>query len=366
MLRQPIPVTAPQRAADPDRWISSWLFIVAAMVGFMVVLGGATRLTESGLSMVSWRPFTGWFPPLTEAEWMAVFQDYRHYPEYQQINQGMSLAEFKGIFWLEYLHRLWGRLIGLAFALPFAVFFLIGWIRGAFAWRCLGLLVLGGSQGVMGWYMVKSGLVDQPDVSQYRLAAHLGLAFIIAGLLVWTGLAVRFDRLRQRNHLSLTRLSRSSLGILAVIAFLFVVVLSGALVAGLNAGMIYNTFPMMAGQLPPPDYLSMQPVWRNIFEDIPSVQFHHRVLAIAALCAVLWIVWREWRTPGMAGLGAKLTGFAVIGQVILGIATLLLVVPIPLAVAHQGGALIVFLCLIWLAFFVNQTTTGVSSNGHKG
>ena len=168
-----------------ERTIGLWLLVIAGMVFAMVVLGGVTRLTESGLSMVEWRPVTGWLPPLTQEAWEQAFAAYQKFPEYHKVNAGMTLAAFKGIYWLEYLHRLWGRLIGLAFALPFLLFLAKGWINRRLGWKLFGVFVLGGLQGVLGWYMVKSGLIDRPDVSQYRLVAHLGLALLIYGYLLW-------------------------------------------------------------------------------------------------------------------------------------------------------------------------------------
>lgn len=345
-----------------DGYIALWLFVVAFMVGLMVVLGGVTRLTESGLSMVHWRPFTGWFPPLSETEWMATFDAYRAYPEYRMVNAGMSLDDFKGIFWLEYLHRLWGRVIGLAFFLPLVFFLIKGWARGRLALHLIGLFVLGGLQGVMGWYMVKSGLVDQPDVSQYRLAAHLGLAFLIAGLLVWTGLAVRDGRYVSKQK---SKLSGPVFQALALALLVFITVLSGALVAGLNAGHIFNTFPLMEGQLPPPGYLSMSPVWLNFFEDHASVQFHHRVLALFSFAMIGLYCWRyrhetSWKKPRLLLLAG------IVLQVSLGISTLVLVVPIGLAAAHQAGALVVFIILVVTAWQAQKATVvEVSPVHHK-
>lgn len=333
--------TADILPASPNQIIGRWLLIICTMVFAMVVIGGFTRLTESGLSMTDWHPVTGWLPPLSEAAWQAQFDAYRRSPEYNQINAGMSLFEFKEIFWLEYLHRLFGRIIGLAFAVPFAVFAIKGWLRGADFWRMAGLLVLGGMQGVIGWWMVKSGLIDRPDVSQYRLALHLGMAFVILGAVLWCALS-KLESPRQQAGVGLRR--AATILPLAVL----VTVLSGALVAGLNAGKIYNTFPLMLGEFFPSVGFQLSPWYLNFFEDIPTVQFDHRWLAISTFFLAV-VTWRLARLAG--GDLAKRGGVVLIAaaaQVLLGIATLLHVVPIPLAAAHQAGAVILFASALWL------------------
>jgi len=339
--------TAAARPTDraAARRLAVWLLVCAGMVFAMAVIGAITRLTESGLSMVEWRPLIGAVPPLGEAEWQRVFDLYRQTPEYRYRNAGMTLAEFRTIFFWEWFHRLWGRAIGLAFAVPLAVFWLAGTIRrvrhvpGLGVWL-VGLLVLGGLQGVMGWVMVQSGLVDRPSVSQYRLAAHLGLAFLIFGLLLWLalrllappGAAPPAAGPRTRS------LRRHAAGALALVAL---TVLWGALVAGLDAGLAYNTWPLMAGRFLPPEAFSIVPVWLNPTENTAMVQFLHRWLAVAAAGVVLALAWRLWRLPGggLAGTGLAL-GAAAIAQVALGVATLLSVVWIPLAAAHQAGAFV--------------------------
>lgn len=310
------------------------------MVFAMVVLGGFTRLTESGLSMTGWRPVTGWLPPLSVEEWQTHFDAYRNSPEYQKINAGMSLYEYKEIFWLEYLHRLWGRMIGIAFALPFAFFLIKGWLNRPLVLRLSLLLVLGGLQGVIGWWMVKSGLVDRPDVSQYRLATHLIMAFLIIAFALWAALDLLSDKAS-----SVSPFTRGYASL--IVAVVFVTVFSGALVAGLNAGMIYNTFPLMQGDLFPPEGFAATPWYKNFFEDLATVQFQHRVLAILSALLVLgfWYAGRtlqpEWRMRSNVMLGV------VALQVAMGISTLLLVVPIPLAAAHQAGAVVLLIAAIW-------------------
>ncbi|MFB0952696.1 MAG: COX15/CtaA family protein, partial [Rhodospirillales bacterium] len=236
--------TPPTDSGHASRIIGLWLLTICSMVFAMIVLGGFTRLTESGLSMTDWRPVTGWLPPLSDVAWQAQFDGYRTSPEYLIINKGMSLSEFKQIFWLEYLHRLWGRIIGLAFALPFAVFVYKRWVNKALMVRLAVLFTLGGLQGVIGWWMVKSGLVDQPDVSQYRLATHLLMAFLIIALGLWFALDL-LDAPREDAPAHVRRLSSIT------VVVVFVTVFSGALVAGLNAGMVYNTFPLMLGEIFP-------------------------------------------------------------------------------------------------------------------
>lgn len=332
-----------------QRAIAFWLLAVAAMVFAMVVIGGLTRLTHSGLSMVDWKPVTGWFPPMTEAEWLAVFQQYQKFPEYREVNAGMTLAEFKGIFWLEFIHRLWGRLIGVAFAIPFVVFLLKGWIDRRLTPKLLLMFVLGGLQGVLGWYMVKSGLVDRPDVSQYRLTAHLGAALLIYAYMLW----VAFGLLAPVAPPAPPRISRFA-AVLA--AMVFVVALSGGFVAGLDAGFAYNTFPLMDGELIPEHLFAVTPLYLSFFEDVTTVQFTHRLLAIvtAALVGVFWFAASRAPLAPRARLASHVLLVAVGVQVTLGIATLLLIVPVPLASAHQAGAVVLLTAALWAAFEVRQ------------
>lgn len=326
------------RRRDP---VALWLFAIAAMIFFMVVLGGVTRLTESGLSMVDWRPVTGWLPPIGEAEWQKVFDAYRQSPQYRDINAGMTLAAFKEIFWLEYLHRLFGRIIGLAFGLPFLWFLATGRLQGDLKVKCGTLFVLGGLQGVLGWWMVKSGLIDNPAVSQYRLAAHLGLALVIYLAVLWTAIGIADPR-RAKG----TGAHRCWAG--ALLGLAFVTVLSGALVAGLDAGFLFNTFPLMEGRLWPDESFRMEPFWLNFFEDRGAVQFDHRVLAMATLAAAVafWVRVRRAPDAGLRRAGYLILA-AVALQVALGIATLVLVVPVPLAALHQAGAVLVLTAALW-------------------
>jgi cytochrome c oxidase assembly protein subunit 15 len=330
-----------------QRVIGIWLVVVAGMVFAMVVLGGVTRLTESGLSMVEWRPVTGWLPPLSQEAWEQAFGAYQHFPEYQKVNAGMTLAAFKGIYWLEYLHRLWGRLIGVAFALPFLFFLAKGWIDRGLAWRLFGMFVLGGLQGVLGWYMVKSGLVDRPDVSPYRLAAHLGLALVIYGYI----LLVAFGLLAPPRDAA-PALPAPTRGAIAVAGLVLVTALAGGFVAGLDAGFAYNTFPLMDGELVPRHLFAATPMWRSFFEDVTTVQFTHRVLAMLTVLAVLVLRWSlRGRHPAAgARRAADLLTAWVFVQFALGVATLLSIVAVPLAAAHQASAIVLWTLALWTVF----------------
>ncbi len=330
-------------AARSRRQIALWLLAVCALIFAMVVVGGVTRLTRSGLSIVEWKPVTGIVPPLTEQAWQEAFDKYRQFPEYQKINRGMSLDEFKSIYWWEFIHRILGRLIGLAFLLPYLYFLWRGAIRGSLAVKTGVMFLLGGMQGVLGWYMVKSGLVDRPHVSPYRLTAHLIFAFAIYGYILWVALDL-LGVARRRVGAGLRWASRG------VLALVVVMVITGGFVAGTKAGFAFNSFPLMNGHWLPPGYLALSPLWVNFTENIATVQFDHRWLAILTGLAVT-LLW--WRALG-AGLdrGTRLRFHALAAlvwvQVGLGIATLLAVVPVPLGAAHQGGALVVFTAALWL------------------
>ena len=324
--------------------IAAWLFACAGMVVAMMLIGAVTRLTESGLSMVEWRPLIGAWPPTGEAEWRRVFDLYRNTSEYRLANAGMDLAEFKTIFWWEFIHRLWGRLIGVVFAGPFVVFLLMRKVPRRLTPHLIALFLLGGLQGVIGWWMVKSGFVDRTDVSQYRLTIHLGMAFAILGYLLWVALGIVAPRHATQN--SPRRLAWLTFGIVSV------TVVAGGLVAGLNAGMTYNTWPLMDGGIVPAGALELSPWWLNGFENIAMVQFDHRVLAYASLAAIVWL-WRAVRnaeSPSRARSAANALAAMAVLQVILGIATLLLVVPLPLAVLHQAGAALLFSLALWTAY----------------
>ena len=331
------------------RIIALWLFAVVIMVFVMVIIGGLTRLTHSGLSMVNWEPLTGWIPPMNEADWQALFDDYKRFPEYEKINRGMTLDGFKEIFWLEFIHRVWGRVIGVVFLLPMVFFAARGWMRGRLLWRAIGLFVLGGLQGVMGWYMVMSGLVDRPDVSQYRLTAHFGLALIIIGYALWLAHGLLVQARGASSVATMPTIARRLSWGLAVLVL--VTALSGGLVAGLDAGFAFNTFPDMNGAFIPDGFLGSTPAYMSLFEDIPTVQFDHRLLAKTTLLSVLafWLYAR--RLPLSLAQRRAVGGLALaaVAQVGLGIATLLLVVPVSLASLHQGGAVVLFGLALWVA-----------------
>ncbi len=330
-----------------DRMVAAWLLLCCAMVFFMVVLGGATRLTDSGLSMVRWQPLFGILPPIGAAEWQEAFGLYQQSPEYRTFNFWMNVDDFKAIFWLEYLHRLWGRLIGLVFILPFLWFWLRHRLRPGLMPKLALMFALGGAQGLLGWYMVKSGLVERPDVSQYRLAAHLALAFAIYGYMLWVALALLFPA----GEGAPAAAGQRRFAVL-VLAWSALTVVAGAFVAGTDAGHAYNTFPLMDGSLAPPGMFLLEPWPVNFFENTATVQFTHRILAEALLVLVLALWLRGVRAGARGRVRTALHGLAALGvvQVGLGIAALLSEVQIVLAVLHQGGALALFSAALWLVY----------------
>ena len=317
-----------------ERVLGVWLLVLCALVFAMVVLGGVTRLTHSGLSMTDWRPVSGWLPPLDEAAWAEQFAAYKRFPEYQKLNPDMSLAEFKAIFRIEYAHRLLGRLIAGAFLVPFLYLLARRRVPRRLAWRLGAIFALGGLQGLLGWYMVRSGLVERPDVSQYRLVAHLGLAVVIYGVMLWTALDLLMPPAGGPAGLR-----RWALGL---VALTFVAALSGGLVAGLDAGFVYNTFPLMEGRWVAPEAFTTRPLIRDLFENPVSAQFDHRLLALVVSGAVIAFWLGARRAPLGAGprLAVHALMAALILQVALGILTLVYIVPVALAAAHQAGALI--------------------------
>lgn len=337
-----------QRPPASDRSIAAWLFTMAAMVLVMVSIGGITRLTGSGLSIVEWRPLMGFMPPLSETEWMRVFSLYQTSPQYQEINAGMTLSGFKTIFWWEFVHRFWGRLIGVVFFLPFLWFVLRRQIGLSLAPRLVLLFFLGGAQGVLGWYMVQSGLADIPEVSQYRLAAHLVLALALYVALFWTALQLRHPEPETTPDRRLAGMRALAVATVALVA---VTILSGAFVAGTDAGFAYNTFPFMDGRLVPAGYMP-QPWYASPFEDIATIQFHHRVLAIVTLGVAVATWWRSrWIVLVQRARRVANALLIIVGlQVALGVSTLLFVVPVPLAAAHQAGAVLLLTATLWLIF----------------
>jgi len=327
--------------------VAGWLLICCTLVFCMVVVGGVTRLTHSGLSMVEWQPLVGTIPPLDQQQWQEVFNQYQATPEYQKINRGMSLDEFKGIFWWEYVHRLLGRVIGLVFFVPLAWFLVRGSISGMLGLKLAGIFLLGALQGAIGWYMVKSGLVDNPRVSQFRLTAHLGMALLILAAMLWTALDLMFPRGAEQAA------ARSRLGSFAaaLTALVFLMALSGGFVAGIRAGFAYNTFPLMNGHLVPPGIFILDPWWSNLFSNMATVQFNHRLIAwlLMLLVPVFWIAARRVPMAPRARLATHALLAMLFLQIALGISTLVLGVPVPLAAAHQGGAVLLLCAALWNA-----------------
>ncbi len=371
-----VPETRPQRSIVA---VCVWLLIIAAGVFAMVLVGGATRLTGSGLSITEWKPIMGAIPPLSDAAWVEAFQKYKEIPQYELVNKSMGLGEFKSIFWWEWAHRFLGRMLGFMFLLPFTYFLWRRSIPRAFIGRVALLFVLGGSQGALGWFMVQSGLVDRVSVSQYRLAAHLGLAVIIGGYALWLALSLR--RLSRPSWAGSTRATGSTMTIsgasldgrikpghnnagrfvsisviaTALVAAIYLQMLMGAIVAGLKAGHASDTWPLMQGQFVPPDLFAMTPWYLSIFEDPFTAHFIHRiagyaVAVIAVACAV--IVWRD--RNGTLSLPITLVIAALIAQIMLGIATVVYAVPLPFALAHQANAVILFALALW---FLHRTLT---------
>lgn len=330
------------------RLVATWLLVCAGLVFAMVVIGGITRLTESGLSITRWQPVEGILPPLSDAAWEAAFADYRETTEYRQTNLGMTLSEFKTIFWWEFIHRLWGRLIGVAFAVPMLWLAVRGRIPRWSQPHLVALFCLGGLQGAIGWWMVTSGLVDRTDVSQYRLTVHLGMALVIFAYML--GLALRL-RAGAREPAARPPGSAPRLHLGTFIVLLAVTVVWGGLTAGANAGWLYNEFPLMGGRLIPPDLLSLEPAWINLFENPSAIQWVHRCLATLTLIGGLTLAVQLWtgRCGPAAVRAGGLLGLALLAQYGLGIATLLSVVALPLGVMHQAVAVVVVgaTVLVW-------------------
>ena len=323
-----------QPSYDYDRALVWWLFGMSGLVATMVVIGGVTRLTGSGLSMVEWRPLIGILPPLTETEWLRVFKLYQTSPEFLQVNINMDLAGFKVIFFWEYVHRVWGRILGLAFGIPLLFFWLSGRIPQGYGLPLLGLLALGGVQGIIGWWMVTSGLVDNPAVSQYRLAAHLSMALLILVLLLWTALNLRFGRSKRPSGHAAMTLSLVALTIIA-----------GGFVAGMDAGLLYNEYPLMGDGLVPVEY--GENGLFDPFENPASAQFHHRWIAVLAVLAVagLWVSGLRKRL----GVLVHIMAVSVIIQFLLGLTTLLLGVPVWAGALHQAGAVLLLSIVLIVA-----------------
>ena len=319
-----------------DRSIILWLLFVCVMIFAMVIIGGITRLTDSGLSMVEWRPLMGALPPLNEVEWKRVFDLYKQYPEYQKVNEGMSLSEFKFIFFWEYFHRLFGRMIGVVFFFPYIFFLLKKKVSKTLNKKLLVAFCLGGLQGLMGWYMVKSGLVDRPDVSHFRLAAHFGLALIIIGYIFW----IIFDQLKfEGEQFAFYPKLYNSLLVLLII--LSVQIIYGAFVAGLDAGLAYNTFPKMGSHWIAEKVFSYAPIWKDFIENSATIQFIHRTLGWLVLILTSFIFVKGRKVTNKLQKKSLMYLFVmVLLQFVLGVMTLVMLVPISIASAHQAGAVV--------------------------
>ena len=338
------------------RALRIWLGVIALLIVAMILVGGATRLTESGLSITEWKPVTGTIPPLSDADWQDAFEAYQQIPQYTELNRGMSLDQFKTIYWWEWTHRFLGRLIGLAFFVPFVAFWIVGYIPRTLLPRLIGLFVLGGIQGAIGWYMVKSGLIDRTSVSQYRLMIHFGIAVAILGYTLWLLFGLSAEGQGRR---SIARASAPAWAAGFVLALIFLQLLAGALVAGLDAGMGYNTWPLIGGAFIPEGLSAASPWYLNLFENGLAVQFNHRMLAYALVLVTLaQAVWLGLRREPQILFGTALTlAVLTLMQATLGVWTLLLAVPIMLGLAHQAGAIAVFAVALyhfWLAVYMPE------------
>ncbi|XP_065750179.1 heme A synthase COX15 isoform X3 [Phocoena phocoena] len=335
-------VSQPSKAAE--RVVGRWLLVCSGTVAGAVILGGVTRLTESGLSMVDWHLIKGMKPPTSQEEWEAEFQKYQQFPEFKILNHDMTLAEFKFIWYMEYSHRMWGRLVGLAYILPAAYFWRKGWLTHGLKGRVLALCGLVCFQGLLGWYMVKSGLAEKPDshdiprVSQYRLAAHLGSALVLYCASLWTSFSLLLPQHKLPETRQLLRLRRFAHGT------------AGAFVAGLDAGLVYNSFPKMGESWIPEDLFTFSPLLRNVFENPTTVQFDHRILGVTSVAAItaLYFLSRRIPLPRRTKIAAVTLLALAYTQVGLGISTLLMYVPTPLAATHQSGSLAVLSVALWL------------------
>ena len=328
---------------DRDRRaVAAWLFLCAGLVFAIVLVGGITRLTRSGLSIVEWQPLIGVFPPLTETAWLELFAKYRQTPEFRLVNHDMTLAGFKSIFWWEYLHRLLARGIGLVFLLPLLYFQWRRRLDRPLAFKLWGVFALGALQGAMGWYMVQSGLIDDPKVNPVRLSLHLGIALALFAAELWLAMNLLFERKHPARGLE------ASLPLA-----IFLMALSGGMVAGLRAGYAYNTFPLMNGHVVPPEVLMIEPWWRNFLYNMATVQLVHRAFfwLLAVLVPIVW-----WRNRGALAANALFAAFVLQGA--LGIATLLAGVPVALGSAHQGGAVLLLGAALWNAHAAGRERPG--------
>ena len=353
----PTPLATGTSRAARDRAVGVWLLLCAAMIFAMVILGGITRLSGSGLSIMEWNPLMGALPPTGDAEWNRVFGLYQGIAQYKHINPNMTLGEFKGIFWWEWSHRLWGRLIGIVFFVPFLFFLLKGYLRKApgsvGAPRLAAIFVLGALQGAVGWYMVASGFEDRDSVSQYRLVIHLLMALLIYALILWSALDLLDPEALDDAQAKARRLKPHGWLLIAAIALEITL---GGLVAGLHGGLVYNDFPLMNGAIIAPDVFATSPWWRSITEDPGTAQFVHRCGALLVTLLVIVLVVRASMAQVLPGR-TTLLGLALILQVALGISTLMLAVPLPLAVSHQAGAVLLLTVAVWFQHGLKRLET---------
>jgi cytochrome c oxidase assembly protein subunit 15 len=336
--------------SDRSKPVAVWLLVVAAFVLAMVVVGGATRLTDSGLSIVEWRPVTGAIPPLSDADWQTEFAKYQQIPQYAQVNAGMSLDAFRRIYFWEWSHRLLGRLTGLVFFVPFVWFAVRREVPRRLFWRLGAIFVLGGLQGTVGWWMVASGLSERVSVAPERLMTHLGLAFALLGALVWTAIDAWAGGARQTLPSPWGRRAAILIGLI------YVQILLGALVAGNDAGLVYNDFPLMGGRLIPADYAGDTP-WATIAHSQGAVQFHHRLMAYVVTAVALAMGWAAWRSAYLAPTARRLgliLGLAVLAQAGLGVATMVMRVPLAMGIAHQLAAAVVLCVAVAFAWRVRR------------
>ncbi len=354
--REPIDLPEEEPVSREDdaavlRWLQASMIAAIAAI----VIGGITRLTESGLSITEWKPVSGILPPLSAEAWQDAFSRYLQIPEAQTVHAGITLEQFKNLFWWEWVHRLVARGVGLVLAVPFFVLLVRRRIRPEHRLRLANLPILTALQGAMGWHMVKSGLTDRTDVSQYRLVAHLAIALLLLVVIVWTAATLSRSLRDGRDDASSARAGAPARSMfptaLAFAALCAVTVLAGGFVAGLDAGRFFNTFPLMGGAFVPADYMSLAPAWRNAFENPAAVQFHHRLLGIATVLAAMAFWWTSRRKalPDALARVIRLLAAIALVQFSLGIATLVLVVPIPLAALHQLGGVSLFITAVWAA-----------------
>lgn len=347
LLADAVPVRIEEQR-DSLAAVRAWLFVVAGFVFAMVLIGGATRLTGSGLSITEWQPILGVFPPSSEAAWQDAFAKYQQIPEYELVNRGMSLDAFKTIYWWEWSHRLIGRLIGFVFFIPFVYFLLRRCIPRAFIPRVVALFLLGGAQGALGWFMVKSGLSERVDVSQYRLAAHLALAVAIAGYAFWLGLTMRRPTLAPEQPTSRASGAVVATALLAALVYLQIIV--GGFVAGLKAGHASNTWPLMGGEIVPPGLDALSPWYMNFFENPLTAQFTHRAIGYLVAIMALGLVGAVWRHAPRLRMPVVVLLSAILVQIALGVATVVYEVPIWAALAHQANAVALFALALWMLY----------------